>query len=157
MQNEVNENYFIFVEYVSGVKVIPLGTEILLVNNEPNKTIDLNYNIDGPKVMKFPYDSIQNITFRSRVRMENANKKIQEHETKSLLISYALFGSTALIPATAVMNGLFENLSNNYDKVDYNEYYEIIIEATINNQPLRIMLNSDISPEVFINNIKRTN
>ena len=89
--------------------------------------------------------------------MENANKKIQEHETKSLLISYALFGSTALIPATAVMNGLFENLSNDYDKVDYNEYYEIIIEATINGQPLRIMLNSDISPEVFINNIKRTN
>ena len=152
-----NENYFIFGEYVSGLKIIPLGTEVLIVNDEPNKTININYDIDGPKVMKFPYDTIQSITSRSRVRMENTNKKVEDNKSKSTLLSVALFGGNPImmrLGATGI-NGLLDGLSNNYDKVDYNSYFEITIEALFNNQPLRIMLNTDIDPENFINNIKK--
>ena len=51
------------------------------------------------------------------------------------------------------INGLLDGLSNNYDKVDYDSYYEITIEALINNQNFRIVLTSDTNPEEFINKI----
>ena len=149
------EGNVLFTNFISGVKGIPLNTIMLLIDDTPNKSLNFMYNIDGNKIMKFPIETIKNITFKSRVRMQNSDKKVEENETKSMLLSAAVFGGNPLMQfaGNSGFNSLFESMSNNYDKVDYDSYYEITIEATINNQDFRIVLTSDTNPEEFINKI----
>ena len=45
---------------------------------------------------------------------------------------------------------LFNTLSENYDRVDYNTYYEITIDTLINNQEDKLILTTDKNPEEFI-------
>ena len=149
------EGNVLFTNFISGVKGISLNTIMLLIDDTPNKSLNFMYNIDGNKIMKFPIETIKNITFKSRVRMQKIDKTVEENETKSMLLSAAVFGGNPLMQfaGNSGFNSLFESLSNNYDKVDYDSYYEITIEATINNQDFRIVLTSDTNPEEFINKI----
>lgn len=149
------EGNVLFTNFISGVKGISLNTIMLLIDDTPNKSLNFMYNIDGNKIMKFPIETIKNITFKSRVRMQKSDKPVEENETKSMLLSAAVFGGNPLMQfaGNSGFNSLFESLSNNYDKVDYDSYYEITIEATINNQDFRIVLTSDTNPEEFINKI----
>lgn len=149
------EGNVLFTNFISGVKGISLNTIMLLIDDTPNKSLNFMYNIDGNKIMKFPIETIKNITFKSRVRMQKSDKTVEENETKSMLLSAAVFGGNPLMQfaGNSGFNSLFESLSNNYDKVDYDSYYEITIEATINNQDFRIVLTSDTNPEEFINKI----
>ena len=50
-------------------------------------------------------------------------------------------------------NMLFNTLSNNYDKVEFNVEYEIIIEYLMDNQLKRIVVVSKINPKKFLDNI----
>ena len=45
--DELNKNDFLFANFVLGVKEIPLNTEILLVNNSKDNSMDLIYAIDN--------------------------------------------------------------------------------------------------------------
>ena len=152
----MEDNNLIFVNYISGIKNIPLNTVLLVVNDSPSNSVTFTFELDGKKMMRFPYDTIKNISYKSRIRMESLTKKTEETEVKSSLLSAALFGGNPIMQLTGSkgINGLLSGLSNNYDKVNYSEFYEIVIEVTINNQELRILLNSDTNPEEFINKIK---
>jgi hypothetical protein len=156
MNEENISKNVLFANYISGIKTIPLNTLILMVNDIPNNLLTFTFELDGKKMMKFDKTSIKNISYRSRVQIENTNKKPEENETKSALLGAALFGGNPLmqLAGSKGINGLFNGLSNNYDKVDYSSYYEITIEVSINNQDLRILLRSDDNPEEFINQIK---
>lgn len=50
-------------------------------------------------------------------------------------------------------NMLFNTLSNNYDKVEFNVEYEIIIEYLMDNQLKRIVVVSKMNPKKFLDNI----
>lgn len=145
----------LFTNFISGVKGIPLDTIMLLIDDTPNKSLNFMYNIDGNKIMNFPIETIKNITFKSRVRMQKTDKKVEENETKSRLLSAAVFGGNPImqLAGNSAFNSFFETSSNNYDKVDYDSYYEITIEALLNNQNFRIVLTTDTNPEEFINKI----
>lgn len=157
--NEINENNFIFTHFITGVKEIPLNTMILLVNNIPDKSLDLIYNVNNnekdSKTVKLPINTIKNISFDTKVKMQNVNKKVEENETKSALLSAVVFGGNPLLQlaGNSGFNSLSNSLSNNYNKVDYNAYYDITIETSINNQELRLVLTTDTNPEAFIKEI----
>lgn len=155
--NNLNENSFIFTNIISGLKGIPLNTTILLVNDAPKSSLNLTYNVDGNKMIQFPITSIKNITYKSRVRMQQASKEIGESESKSTLLSLALFGGNPIMQMASQkgMTKIFDTISDNYNKVDYNSYYEITLEANINGQDFKILLTSDTNPEEFINQIKK--
>lgn len=155
-EETINDN-ILFANYISGIKTIPLNTLILIINDIPNNSITFTFELDGKKMMKFPKESIKNISYRSRVQMETSTKKPESNETKSALISAAVFGGNPILQMAGAkgINGLFDGLSNNYDKVDYSTYYEITMEVSINNQDLNILLNTDTNPENFINQIKK--
>ena len=50
-------------------------------------------------------------------------------------------------------NSLFDAVSNNYDKVKCDNYYEIMLETTLNNEDIKLVFNTDTNPEIFINKI----
>ena len=152
----MEDNNLIFANYISGIKTIPLNTVLLVVNDIPSNSITFTFELDGKKLMRFPYDTIKNISYRSRVQMETSAKKPEETEVKSSLLSAAVFGGNPImqLAGSKGINGLLSGLSNNYDKVDYSEYYEIVMEVVISDQALRIVLNTDTNPEEFINKIK---
>ena len=129
--DNIDKNNFLFTNIILGFKEIPYYTTILLVNNISDKTLDLIYTIDNNKqIKKIPLDAIKNITYRDKVKVSNSMKKVEENETKSVLLSAVVFGGNPLmqLAGNSGFNTLFETLSNNYDKVDYNVEYEINIE-----------------------------
>ena len=50
----------------------------------------------------------------------------------------------------SAFNSIFDEISNNYDKVKFNSYYEITIEMLINDQEIKFIMNTDTYPEEFI-------
>ena len=50
-------------------------------------------------------------------------------------------------------NSIFNELSNNYNKVNFNSYYEITIEILINGQAVKYIMNTDTNPDEFIKQI----
>lgn len=155
-QNKIKDinNNFIFTNFITGIKEIPLNTLVLLINNTPNNSLDLTYNIDNTnnKTINLPLTAIKNISYKSRVTMQETTKRVEEHETKSILLSAAVFGGNPLMQLLGNngFNFIFNSLSNNYNKVNFNTYHEITIELVINNQKIKLILTSDNNPEEFI-------
>ncbi len=157
--NDFNENKFIFTHFLTGIKEIPLNTMMLLVNNIPDNSLDLIYSVNNnekdSKTIKLPINTIKNISFDTKIKMQNINKKVEENETKSALLSAVVFGGNPLLQLTgnSGFNNLFNSVSNNYNKVDYNTYYQITIKTLINNQELKLVLTTETNPETFIKKI----
>ncbi len=154
--DNIDKNNFLFTNIILGFKEIPYYTTILLVNNISDKTLDLIYTIDNNKqIKKIPLDAIKNITYRDKVKVSNSMKKVEENETKSVLLSAVVFGGNPLmqLAGNSGFNTLFETLSNNYDKVDYNVEYEINIEYIIGNEQLKVLVDSENNPDLFIKQV----
>lgn len=83
---------------------------------------------------------------------KNSNKKIEETETKSMLLSAVVFGYNLLMQlvGNSGFDSLFNSVSNNYNKVSYDTYYEIVIETIINDQDIKWIFHTDTNPEIFI-------
>ena len=152
-QNNFNENDLLFVRLQSGLKEVIYGTDLLLVNNVPNNTLDVIYTIDGEKNEKIlKREDIKSITFDSMVRISSNEHKTEEHQTKSTLLSFAVFGGhpMAQMLGASGFNSLFETMSNNYDKLDFNTEYKIIIIYNENFEEKRLTVLSKKNPELFI-------
>lgn len=149
----LNKDDFIFTSFIMGLKEIPYNTPVLLTNNTSNKCIDLAYVINNVKgKLSLPLNTIKSLTYTSKVRTSTTPKKVETNETKSLLLSTVLFGGNPLIQTlgTAGFNSFFDSVSNNYEKVNLNTEYEIIIN--FNNNTNFIFLSST-KPENFINQV----
>ena len=145
--NNLSENNFIFTNSIIGLKEIPYNTTVLLVNNIPNNSIELIYNINNINQTKsFPINIVKSITYANKVRTSNVSKKIDENKTKSMLLSAVVFGGNPLVQmmGNSGFNSLFNSLSNNYEKV---------IELLINNESSKLVFSSQTNPESFIQNI----
>ena len=91
--------------------------------------------------------------------MNNFSKKVEDNETKSILLSTVVFGGNPamLLLGKEGFNSLFNSISNNYDKIDYSAYYEITIDTLINGIETKLVLTSEKNPEQFINQINNLN
>lgn len=158
-QGAMIENNILFTNFLRGIKGIPFDTEVLLVNNVPNHTLDLIYNLTNQEkdnqTINYSIANIKNISSTPKVRMENTAKEVKENRTKSILLSAALFGNSPLLMMAGAkgFNTIFDSLSNNYEKVNYNSYFEITIEVLNNNQPETLVFTTNINPDVFIKQI----
>ena len=152
----MDKDVLIFTKYVSGIKGLPFNTELLLVNNIPSNTVDLIYAIDGVnQTFSIQKDDIKDISCLTRVRMQDTPKKPESNEVKSMLLSAAIFGGNPLLQVAGAkgINSLFDTMSNNYDKVNFDKIFEIVIE--LNSSDRMFVFNSDENPEMFINKIKQ--
>ncbi len=156
-ENIDNKNLF-FTNFVMGLKEIPFNTTILLVNDSINNFLSLNYSLDNinTKRIILPINTIKNLTFTKKVKLNNISKTTEDHQTKSLLLSVAMFGGHPIMQmlGNQEFNSLFDAVSNNYDKVKCDNFYEIILETTLNNEDVKLVFNTDNNPEIFINSIK---
>lgn len=152
--NLPDENSFIFTNFISGIKEISLDTIVLIVNNFMDNSLDCVYSTNNQekKTIKIPISAVTNITFIPKVRMQNIAKKPESNEVKSALLSAVVFGGNPLLQLAGAtgFNNLFNSVSNNYDKINYSEYYEIIIMITMNNEDMKLILTTDTNPEQFI-------
>ncbi len=159
VSNGPTENDILFANFVSGFKEIALDTTVLLVNNVPNKSLDLvfyaNNDPNQSRTIHIGIDTIQNVTINNRVRMQTTEKKVEDNSTKSALLSAAVFGGNPIMQmaGNAGLNNLFSSLSNNYEKVDYNSYYEITILYNAMGEVSKIVVTTDTSPELFVHNL----
>lgn len=152
-QNNFNENDILFARLQSGLKGVIYGTDLLLVNNVPNNTLDIIYTIDNVKNEKIlRKEDVRNIAFESKVRISSSEHKTEEHQTKSTLLSLAMFGGNpmAQMLGSAGLNSLFQTVSNNYDRVDFNTEYKVVITYNENSEEKRLTVVSETSPEKFI-------
>ena len=155
MKMELDKDCFIFGNYMMGIKGLAYNTEMLLVNNIPDNTVDLIYAVEGKnQVVKINKNDIKDITSNTRVKIQNIGKKAENNETKSMLLSAALFGGNPILQMAGAggFNSLFDSLSNNYNKVNLNTVFEITIELNGDNK--MYVLNTEIDPEEFINKLK---
>lgn len=151
--NNIDKANFIFTNFILGYKEIPFNETVLLVNNIPDKTLDIIYKINEiSNTKKININNIKKITYTSKVRTSKQKEKIKENETKSMLLSTVMFGGSPIahMLGNSAFNTFFDSMSNNYEKINLNVEYEIII---INNEETKIILTSDIEPKEFINKI----
>lgn len=156
MESNLNKDNFIFASFVLGLKGIPLNTETLLVNNITDNSLDLIYAIDNnSQTIRIPISNIKSISYKTSMRMQNTSKKVQSNEMKGILLSAVVFGGNPLLQSVgnSAFNYLFDDLSNNYDKVNFNAYYVIDLETFINGQEVKFVLNTDYNPDVFIKQV----
>ena len=154
--NNFDDSLFLFTSFVLGIKEIPFGSEVLITNNLEENTINLIYRINNSNQnFQIQKKKIKNINCTSRARTALKNKKVEDNETKSLLLSAVMFGGNPIVQSLGNdgFNMLFNTLSNNYDKVEFNVEYEIIIEYLMDNQLKRIVTISKINPKKFLDNI----
>ena len=155
-----SENNFIFVTYVSGIKDFPFNIPVLLVNNEPNSTIDIIYNIEGEhtaNTMALPITNLKEINYTSELRVSPQEKNPEENTTKSMLLSSVIFGGHPLTQFLGVQgfNSFFDSISENYNKVNLNAYFQINLEVLIDNEVQKIMFFANKDPKEFIDLIKK--
>ncbi len=156
MDNNV-QDALIFCGLVMGIKGVPFNTEILLVNNIPDSTLDIIYAVDKVnQTIKIPVSNVKNVSFVSKVRMQNTGKRVESHEMKSALLSAALFGGNPILQmaGTGAINSIFDDLSSNYDKVNFSAYYEMSVEAVVDGIEKEFVFNTDTNPETFVNQVK---
>ena len=156
IEKNLNKDNFIFANFVLGLKEIPYNTETLLVNNIPDNSLDLIYSINNNnQTIKVPINNIKSISYKTSVKMQNVTKKIESNETKSMLLSAVVFGSNPILQlaGNSAFNSLFDGLSNNYDKINYNAYYEITIETFINDEEIKYILETNSNPDIFIKQV----
>ena len=93
------------------------------------------------------------------MRSANTHKEVRDEDTKGILLSFALFGGSPIpqMIGSKGFNSLFNSLSNNYDKVDFDVEYQITIHSVINNEIHNFVFRSDVNPESFINNLNFKN
>ena len=159
IENNLNKDNFIFASFVLGLKGIPYNTEALLVNNIPDNSLDLIYSINNNnQTIKVPINNIKNISYKTSMRMQNISKKVESNETKSLLLSAVVFGGHPMLQlaGNSAFNSLFDGLSNNYDKINFNAYYEITIESFINGEEIKFILDTTSNPDIFIKQVNDT-
>lgn len=156
MDNNV-QDALIFCGLVMGIKGVPFNTEILLVNNIPDSTLDIIYAVDKVnQTIKIPVSNVKNVSFVSKVRMQNTGKRVESHEMKSALLSAALFGGNPILQmaGAGAINSIFDDLSSNYDKVNFSAYYEMSVEAVVDGNEKEFVFNTDTNPEAFVNQVK---
>ena len=156
IKNNLNKDNFIFGSFVLGLKGVPLNTDVLLVNNITDKSLDLIYAIEGNnQKIQLSINDIKNISYKSSVRIQNGSKKVESYETKSMLLSAAVFGGNPMLQlaGNSAFNSLFDEISNNYDRVNINEYFEITIETVINEEETRFIVSTDTNPDKFIKQV----
>ncbi len=159
LENNLNldKNDFIFTNFVMGIKELPFNTVILLINDTLKNSINLNYSLDNvnKKTIELSKNTIKNITYTKKVKLTNVSKTTEDHQTKSMLLSVAMFGGHPIMQMLGAQefNSLFDAVSNNYDKVKCDNYYEIMLETTLNNEDIKLVFNTDTNPEIFINKI----
>lgn len=154
MDNNLNKDNFIFASFVFGLKGIPYNTETLLVNNITDNSLDLIYLINNNnQTIKVPINNIKNISYKTSMRMQNTPKKVEENETKSMLLSAVVFGGNPMLQfvGNSAFNTLFDGL--NYNKINLNTYYEITVEIFINNEEIKIVLDTNVNPDMFIRQV----
>ncbi len=154
--NDFDDSLFLFTNFVLGIKEIPFDSEVLITNNLEENTINLIYRINNSNQnFQIQKNKIKNVSCTSRARTAIKNKEVGDNETKSLLLSAVMFGGNPIVQTLGNdgFNMLFNTLSNNYDKVEFNVEYEIIIEYLMDNQLKRIVVVSKINPKKFLDNI----
>jgi hypothetical protein len=152
--------YVLYVNKVSGFKEIPFNTLMLLVNDHSKNNLTINYEVDGvSKTDTISRSKITDVSFNSRMLMENNKKEIVTNEMKSHLAAAALFGGNPLAQYLGGngINGLLNTMSDNYDKVDLNTYFEITLTyLNEENETQKMMFTTTDNPEKFINFLKTT-
>ena len=154
---EIKENEILFTNYVVGYKGIPYNSTILLKNNASEKNLSLFFQIDKQNyVINVPFKDIKNISYTSRTATNNIQKGIEDNESKSSLLSMALFAGNPvmMVASSSLINSFLDTNSSNYNKVSYNIEYEIEIDFILNNEEKNLVLNTKASPEEFINQLK---
>lgn len=156
----IDETKFFFTTFISGIKGIPYETTVLIHNNIECNAIDLIYESNNNKeIRRIDRNIIKNISFISRMRSANTHKEVRDEETKGMLLSFVLFGGSpiAQMAGKSGFNSLFNSLSDNYDKVDFDVEYQITIQSVINNEIHNFVFRSDVNPESFINSLNFKN
>lgn len=151
--DSLDKNNFLFANFILGMKGIPFNTEVLLVNNVPDNSLDLIYAIDNNnQTIKLPIGTIRNISYKTSMQIQNISKKTESNETKSMLLSAVVFGGNPMLQlaGNSAFNSMFDEISNNYDKVNFNSYYEITIETLINGQEVKFIMNTKTYPNEFV-------
>ena len=157
IKNTLSKDNFLFANFILGIKEIPLMQEILLVNNIQDNSLDLIYMINNNRqTMKISINCIKNISFKTSMKMQNMTKKVESNETRSMLLSAVMFGGNPLLQliGNSAFNSLFEGISNNYDKVNFSAYFEINITAFVNDQEIKLLMNTNSNPKAFIDYLK---
>lgn len=153
----VQKEDFLFTRFLIGAKEIPYNTSVLLVNNIPSQTLDMIYMVEQQKTTKqIPLNNIMNLSYIGKLRTANYVKTVEENQTKSMLLSAAMFGGSPLLQllGTNGFRTFFDSVSNNYDRINFSTEYEITIQFMENNMEQQLKVISDENPEIFIQQIK---
>lgn len=151
--DSLDKNNFLFANFILGLKEIPFNTEILLVNNITDNSLDLIYAVDNnSKTIQLPIEKVKNISYKTSMKMQNISKKTESNETKSMLLSAVVFGGNPMLQlaGNSVFNSIFDDISNNYEKVNFNSYYELVVEILIDGQEIKLTMNTDAYPDNFV-------
>lgn len=151
----VDQNNFLFTNFLSGFKEIPYNTIILLVNDTKSSSLNLVYKLAEEQTIQIPFSAINSVSCVNRVRVSKNSKKVEDHTIKSMLLSTAMFGGAPVLQVASFygMNSLFDTMSNNYEKVNFNSYYEVIVETMVDNELKKIVFTCDIDPKQFIDKL----
>lgn len=165
----INENNFLITSFVMGEKGIPYGTTMLLMADPSEHVLNIVYNLnmrnhmdlkevkqEDSVTLKIPFLSIKNISYVTRTKLSEKIKKVQDFSEESSFLSMALYATSPVMNIISFnfFNHLFEELSNNYDKVNVSSEYEIYIDFELNGEEKNYIFSTIIHPDNFISLIQ---
>ncbi len=153
-EKNLDANYFLFTSIILGFKEIPYNTTVLLINNQKNGTLDLVYSLDNKtsNTKTIPLQQMHAVSYKNTVQTSNSSKKVQDNETKSILLSAGVFGGSPLLQlaGNSAFTGLFSSLSSNYEKVEFNVAYEITLEFLEDGVVRKLKFYTEKNPTAFL-------
>lgn len=165
----INENNFLITSFVMGEKGIPYGTTMLLMVDPSECVLNIVYNLNMNKhtdmkevnqedsvTLKIPFLSIKNINYVTRTKLSEKIKKVQDFSEESSFLSMALYATNPMmnVISFSFFNHLFDELSNNHDKVNVSSEYEISIDFELNGDVKSYIFSTIILPDNFISLIQ---
>ena len=157
LNSNIDKDYFLFANFILGMKGIPYNTEALLINNIPDKTLDILYSVDdSKKIIKIAKEDIKNVSYTPEINMQKGVSEIKSNENKSALLSAAVFGGNPLMQLAGgeIFNSIIDDATGNYNKMKLDGYYRLNIDFSSNNQDIKFLLNVNSNPEIFIQKMK---
>lgn len=146
--NTNNIKQLIIGKFIFGIKEVPLNTVTVIENSIENNELIFTFKTNGNiNLFKIKYEEISDITVKQNVVMSNTKTDSLKETDKE--IAMQLLGASVFGPMGTIIGGELNNLVAGYEKIDYNNVWEV----TIFYNDKRIIVSFNIDPTNFIEKI----
>ena len=153
----ISKENMLFGTLLLGVKGVPINTEVLLINDINNNSLNLVYYYDyDNQIINIPKDTITNITYNENIRTSTNGSGFISNDMKASLVTAFIVGSNpTLVGAKGAIFDAVKEDADDYIDQSFKVYYDVSIETINSEESKKYVISTNNKPETFIKEIKK--